>query len=236
MSIKSIQKNNIVQSVFEQMNDHIRSGQWKVGSKIPSEAQLCDMFKVSRVSVRSAIQKLRDMGIVVTHQGRGTFVAEMPHEFTFIDSGPIMRLSEKAFLDMMEFRLTTEFKSVELAALHATEDDFRDLERILDEMISHKNNYKKYTEADFEFHLAIAKASHNDVFYKVTKGIKELYYFYLEELNRVFGVTLESIEVHINIFRALQRRDGATAQQILKNAMEDNVLKMKEHLRATNQA
>lgn len=231
MSIKSIQKNNIVNSVFEQMNEHIRSGQWKVGSKIPSESKLCDMFQVSRVSVRSAIQKLRDMGIVVTHQGRGTFVSEIPNEFTFIDSGPIMRLSEKEFLDMMEFRQTVEFKSVELAAKHASDEDYRDLEHILNVMINNRNNYKKYTEADFDFHLAIAKASKNDVFYKVTKGIKELYYFYLEELNRVFGATLESIEVHINIFRALQKRDSATAQQILKEAMEENVIKMKQHIR-----
>jgi GntR family transcriptional repressor for pyruvate dehydrogenase complex len=232
MSIKSIQKNNIVNSVFEQMNEHIRSGQWKVGSKIPSEIQLCDMFQVSRVSVRSAIQKLRDMGIVTTHQGRGTFVSEIPSEFTFMDSGPIMRLSEKEFLDMMEFRQTVEFKSVELAAQYATDEDYINLENILNVMINNRNNYKKYTEADFDFHLAIAKASKNDVFYKVTKGIKELYYFYLEELNRVFGATLESIEVHINIFRALQSRDSETAQEILKKAMEENVIKMKQHIRS----
>jgi GntR family transcriptional regulator, transcriptional repressor for pyruvate dehydrogenase complex len=230
MSIKSIQKNNIVNSVFEQMNEHIRSGYWKVGSKIPSEIQLCEMFQVSRVSVRSAIQKLRDMGIVTTHQGRGTFVAEVPNEFTFFDSGPIMRLSEKQFLDMMDFRLTVELKCLELAAQHASDEDFQSLKNILDTMINNKNNYKKYTEADFDFHLAIAKASKNDVFYSVTKGIKELYYFYLEELNRVFGVTLESIEVHINIFRALQNRNSDAAQEIIKESMKENVVKMKQHL------
>ncbi|TKH45962.1 FadR family transcriptional regulator [Paenibacillus terrae] len=230
MSIKSIQKNNIVNSVFEQMNEHIRSGYWEVGSKIPSEIQLCEMFQVSRVSVRSAIQKLRDMGIVTTHQGRGTFVAEVPNEFTFFDSGPIMRLSEKQFLDMMDFRLTVELKCLELAAQHASDEDFQSLENILNTMINNKNNYKKYTEADFEFHLAIAKASKNDVFYSVTKGIKELYYFYLEELNRVFGVTLESIEVHINIFRALQNRNSDAAQEIIKESMKENVVKMKQHL------
>ncbi|WP_248930604.1 FadR/GntR family transcriptional regulator [Paenibacillus hamazuiensis] len=234
MSIKSIQKNNIVNSVFEQMNEHIRSGKWKVGSKIPSESKLCEMFQVSRVSVRSAIQKLRDMGVVVTHQGRGTFVSEMLNDFHFMDSGPIMHLSEKEFLDMLVFRQTVEFKSMELAAQNATEDDFKEIENILNVMINNRNNYKKYTEADFEFHLAIAKASKNEVFHKVTKGIKELYIFYLGELNRVFGVTIESIEVHINLYRLLQKRDSAAAQQILKEAMEDNIPKFKQLLKSNS--
>ncbi|MFM9282175.1 FadR/GntR family transcriptional regulator [Paenibacillus jiagnxiensis] len=231
MSIRSVRKDNIVNRVFEQMNELIRSGEWKAGSKIPSESSLCEMFQVSRVSVRSAIQKLRDMGVVTTYQGRGTFVSEIPGEFTLLDSGPIMRMSEKEFLDMMEFRKTLEFRSIELAAQNATDEDYEQLERILDEMINNRGNYKKYTEADFEFHLAIAKASKNEVFYKVTKGIKELFYFYLEELNRVFGIPLESIEVHINLLRALQRRDSVAAQDILQGAMEENVVKMREHIK-----
>jgi DNA-binding GntR family transcriptional regulator len=56
----------------------------------------------------------------------------------------------------------------------------------------------------------------------------------LEELNRVFGVTLESIEVHINIYRSLQKRDSAKAQQILKEAMEGNVIKMKQIIKSKN--
>ncbi len=113
---------------------------------------------------------------------------------------PLMHLSREAFNDMMVFRQTVEFKCVELAVEHATEDDITLLEQALNNMLINKGDYKKYSEADYEFHLAIIRASHNSVFYNVLKSIKDIYYYYLEELNRSLGITLESVEAHIKVF------------------------------------
>ena len=45
-----------------------------VGSLLPTEAELCDAHGVSRHTVREAIRKLRDLGLVSRHQGIGTRV------------------------------------------------------------------------------------------------------------------------------------------------------------------
>lgn len=222
MGLKSIDKQSIVNSVYEQLKENIINGTWPPGSKIPSETQLQKMFNVSRVSIQSAIQRLRGLGIVVTYQGKGTFVSEDIGEVHINDFIPIMHLSEEEFLDMMVFRQTMEYKCLDLAVANATSEDFENMEEILNEMLRCKDDYKKYSEADFNFHLAIAKASKNKVFYRVMLSIRDLYYYYLEELNRVLGVTLESIEAHLQIFRAIQNRDADTAKQSLSKAMETN--------------
>lgn len=223
-----IDKQNIVNIVYEKLKENIASGDWAPGSKIPSESQMQKMFNVSRVSIRSAIQRLRDLGIVVTYQGKGTFVSEKIGKIGIDDFNLVMNLSEKDFLDMMVFRQTIEYKCLDLAVENGTDEDFESMEEALNQMFRYRNDYKKYSEADFDFHLAIAKASKNTVFFNVIHSIRDLYYQYLEELNRVIGVTLESIEVHLQLFRAIQNRDAEKAKKILNDAMEDNIESIKK--------
>ncbi|EAM6693628.1 FadR family transcriptional regulator, partial [Salmonella enterica subsp. enterica serovar Enteritidis] len=69
MSIKSIQKQNVVNEIYDQISSKLLDGSWAPGSRLPSEVELTASFNVSRVSVRSAVQRFRDLGIVVTRQG-----------------------------------------------------------------------------------------------------------------------------------------------------------------------
>ncbi|QTH41612.1 GntR family transcriptional regulator [Cohnella sp. LGH] len=55
--------------------DQIRAGKWREGSRLPSENQLCKQFDVSRITIRGAMDKLVEDGIVYRIQGRGSFVS-----------------------------------------------------------------------------------------------------------------------------------------------------------------
>lgn len=55
----------------------IASGELRPGDRLPSEAQLCRQHRVSPMTVRRAINILSQLGMVVTSQGRGTFVNSM---------------------------------------------------------------------------------------------------------------------------------------------------------------
>jgi len=50
------------------------TGILRPGDQLPSEAQLCERYNVSPMTVRRAINMLADQGVVVAEQGRGTFV------------------------------------------------------------------------------------------------------------------------------------------------------------------
>lgn len=52
----------------------IHSGTFRPGDRLPSEAQLCQRYGVSPMTVRRSINLLIDQGVVSTERGRGTFV------------------------------------------------------------------------------------------------------------------------------------------------------------------
>ncbi len=52
----------------------IESGQFRPGERLPTEAELQRLYKVSRATVRAALRRLEEDGLVWSHRGRGTFV------------------------------------------------------------------------------------------------------------------------------------------------------------------
>ena len=68
--------------VADQILEEIRKGRWKVGDRLPPEAELALEFCVSRVCLREGLKKLNVLGIVKIMQGDGTYVNEVnPSEF-----------------------------------------------------------------------------------------------------------------------------------------------------------
>ena len=56
----------------------IADGTYQPRRRVPSEADICEEFNVSRPTARSAIRLLKERGLVVTVRGKGSFVAEHP--------------------------------------------------------------------------------------------------------------------------------------------------------------
>ncbi len=68
--------------MYEQVAEHvaarIEAGELAPGAKLPPERELAAEYGVAYNTMRSAMEILRDRGLVVTMHGRGTYVAEPP--------------------------------------------------------------------------------------------------------------------------------------------------------------
>lgn len=64
----------LYQQVMEEIRAGVVNGGYGTGDKIPSEAELSEMFSVSRITVRRAVGELVEEGLLTKRQGKGTYV------------------------------------------------------------------------------------------------------------------------------------------------------------------
>jgi GntR family transcriptional regulator len=70
--------------VARALKDEIVSGVYPVGAQLPTEDELCGRFSVSRYTVREALRRLREDGLVASRQGAGTVVVPPPSQDSYV--------------------------------------------------------------------------------------------------------------------------------------------------------
>ena len=65
-------------AIADELRQRVESGELAAGALLPSESELSGAYDVSRVTVRKALDVLRDEGLVDSRQGFGWFVAADP--------------------------------------------------------------------------------------------------------------------------------------------------------------
>src|SRR5690242_13464300 len=115
-AIKPLSRTGLSEQVAAQIAGMISSGQWKPGEKLPSEAELCKAFQISRPSIREALKSLAFAGLVDMRTGQGTFVAQGPSRFLDRFCAHGLLNSRESVADLTTARIALEG---ELAALCA---------------------------------------------------------------------------------------------------------------------
>ncbi|MCR4419263.1 MAG: GntR family transcriptional regulator [Clostridia bacterium] len=81
----------IYHQIAQAIGDRIKSGELRPGDMIPSEAQLCREYRVSRMTVRRGLELLTEAGYLETARGKGTFVARPRLENLTVDLAMLQR-------------------------------------------------------------------------------------------------------------------------------------------------
>ena len=72
--------------VSEELQSRIENGQFKIGDLLATEIELCEEFGVSRYTVREALRKLKENGLVQRRQGSGSQVIATKRSSTYVHS------------------------------------------------------------------------------------------------------------------------------------------------------
>ncbi len=166
---KLIQRSGVCDEVVKQLQHQIASGKYKLGDKLPSEAEMMRQLGVGRSSVREAIRILSNTGLLNVRQGLGTFVQ--------LENGTgipwYQRLRSANSQDLHEVRQLLELKIAEKAAINRTQKDIDKMTLLLKKRLdaAQKNLPEKCIEADIAFHIAIADAAKNTILSDLYKNI-----------------------------------------------------------------
>lgn len=157
------QRGNLAEIVAEQLSGRIDSGIYPPGERLPSSAQLCEEFGVSRTVIREALASLKVGGRVNARQGAGVFVSERETRPLSFEIDPVDDV--RSAMQILELRLGVELQSVALAAQRRTPEALADITRAYDNLARlDGSDADAQARADFDFHLAIARATRNPHF------------------------------------------------------------------------
>ncbi len=149
--------------VVQQIEQLILDGVLRDGDRLPGERELAQSLDVSRPILREALKELETRGLLISHHGGGTYVADIIGQVFSKPVTDLISRHARATRDYLEYRRELEGLTAELAAKRATDADKALLARIIADMRKAHEDGKAEAElaADVEFHNAVGEAAHN---------------------------------------------------------------------------
>ena len=193
----------VYEEVAEEIKSWILEGRLKPGERRPSEEELLRRFGVSRASLREAFRLLESMGLVETVLGRGRFVRSIP----YMDKD-----SPKIFYETIVARELLEPSITRYAARSATQEDVERIRRVIERVEGKKDiRMSELIKYDQDFHLEVAKATHNFLLINITMDYLNIIKGLRESTLKVPGRKEKSFKEHKRIYEAIARRDEEEA-------------------------
>ncbi|MEM7774252.1 MAG: FadR/GntR family transcriptional regulator [Pseudomonadota bacterium] len=160
----------LADQLYGQLLESIVSGQLTEGDKLPSENQISRLYSVSRPVIREALLRLQADGLVYSRQGAGTFVKARPPQglIQFAEPSDVAGL-----LRCFEARLPFEGAAAALAAQRATAEDLDRIKATFRELEAALKGSELADEADYAFHIAIARATGNEFFVSILASLNK---------------------------------------------------------------
>ena len=217
MKIKKPIKISLPKQISIEIEKTIKNGIFKLGEKIPSEPDLVKEFGVSRNTIREAIQSLIQAGVLESRQGDGTYVIAISK----FEANILNRLNKSKTSEVHEVRICLEKEIVKLAAQRRSDDDLKNIKNALNGKNLTKGSFIENSKADLEFHLAIAKASHNSIFYDLYKSLAQYICTSVAQRLELTNMEEELIyQLHIELFEAISQGNSKNAEEIIIKILE----------------
>ncbi|MBD9373534.1 FadR family transcriptional regulator [Rhizobium sp. ARZ01] len=230
----------VQKSVIAAIGLDICSEHYPVGSVLPTENDLCELYGVSRTVIRESLKVLAAKGLVYGRPRIGTVVCEK-EEWNILDPqilewmGP--RIQDLDLLGcILETRRTVEPVAAELAAERATVQEIADLENAWARMRNAGRNTEAFTRADVQFHEILLKASHNQVFRQLSSIIHAALMYSLHRSNEAVDKRDEALAIHRELVEALRMRDGHTARACAHRMLDHAARDLAPAMRKRGQA
>jgi GntR family transcriptional regulator, hexuronate regulon transcriptional repressor len=223
----------LYETIMGELMRQISAGDHPVGTRLPAERQLAKSHNVSRGTVKKAITALEVRGLVEVRLGSGAYVLRLPG---LRDSGGF----DLTALELCEARLLFEGEAAALAASQITDEDMSAIDAMARELERQSQAPEEAKYADRAFHIAIARATHNQA---VLDAIEHLWNLWaaspaaamLRTEARTDRVQ-PTVAEHTAVLKALRTRDPVAARMAMRAhigaALESLLLARKKEIPA----
>lgn len=212
------------EKIVVQIKDAIFEGRLKPGERLPSERELADIFRTSRVTVRSAILTLRNNGIVTVRKGTGggTFIAQDLDEGEITDLlRDIIKWKNIGIRDVLEVRGILEPHIAYLAAVDPSPEQIRHIWESIEELEESFVSKSTFQSHDENFHKALADAANNPLLSVFQASIVELLFTFISRIRWSEQDKRNITFHHRKIADEVERKDPRGARRAMVEHIRD---------------
>jgi GntR family transcriptional repressor for pyruvate dehydrogenase complex len=194
------------------------------GERLPTERDLAQMFRTSRVTVRGAILSLRNAGLVHVRKGAGGGI------FVVEDIGggeisellrDIIRWKDISIQDVVQVRFIIEPEVAYLAAKNATDDDIQAIWAAVEELGQFFAAKSQFKSTDENFHKALAVAAKNPLLAVFQASLIDLLFQFIYDVVWQEEHKGSIFHYHKTIAKKVEERDPVGARQAMISHLED---------------
>lgn len=207
----------------ELLNKIIVEREYHSGEKLPNENRLAEELRVSRTSVREAIQFLVTQNVLEVRRGKGTFVTDHVDDSQGFGSKAALSLQNRRLRDIYELRYMLAPQAAYFAAKRATEAELENIIQIGKEIQEHSLESDEDMGNNEKFHMAIARATHNEFAVQLMQMIEDrlIEEFKAGEKRQVLYDSV--LDDHKMIINYLKLRDADGARQAMALHMQHSM-------------
>ncbi|MFS0822055.1 FadR/GntR family transcriptional regulator [Bacillus sp. 1P02SD] len=231
MEYKKIKPKKIYEEVTDALQEAIRSGKLKPGTKLESVQQLAESFQVGRSAIREALTALKAMGLIEMRQGEGTYVKEFHAEDLTFPLATAMLMNQQDVMHLLEVRKIIETGAAATAAKKHTSENLSKIESALNGMKIALGNEELGETSDLQFHLAISEATQNPILTNLLLHVSDLMQETMKETRRITLFSKEKTterlyNEHLSIYEAI----AAGNEEAARSAMLSHLNNVEETL------
>lgn len=161
----------IVEQIAKQLAELVWLGEFRTGSRLPTERVLAAQLQVSRPTLRAALRTLEAAGLLEIRPGRagGAWVrTEAVPDHLLSDAHT---LSGEEVAGLLEARRALEPRVAQLAAVHGTSADFELMRSLVQDQQAAPPDWELHRQLSVRFHVAIARSAHNSTLLLLMQGL-----------------------------------------------------------------
>ncbi|MGO2365361.1 MAG: FadR/GntR family transcriptional regulator [Pseudoalteromonas sp.] len=223
--MKSQPRQNLTQQLTHDLGFAIVRGVYPVNEGLPSEADLCVKYDVSRSATREAVKMLSAKGLISSRPKQGIRV--LPENNWNMFDTDVLRwiLSSKPSLSLLkeftQVRVALEPQAAALAAVSATAEQLAGIDNALARMADADQGLDDPLEADIAFHTSILVASNNRFFVQLTEFISTALRVSIRYTNHIKGVPGADVAKHADILDTIKSRNPERAKKAVETILEE---------------
>lgn len=220
---RKARRTRFIHDILSQIEEAIVNGKYRVGDKLPSERELCDLFQTSRGPLREALRVLEQKGLITIKAGAygGAFVTAVTTEQMSESLGFLLKFKGVTLAELAEFRAFLEGSTAALAAKRAKKKEIERLKALVDEARAHSGRNPRSLDPllliDSRFHQTLAQCAGNRLFVSVLQTVYENMYQYQDKyLPREENIIRLLIKDLTEITTAVETGDPEQARSLMQ--------------------